>query len=102
MKLSGYIEGYFGKLLSWGEREEILRQIVDQKLNSYFYCPKEDPFHRLNWKESYPEQTKKRLDEFNSSCKANEIKFFLMIFSKNKVEGIMLRSLIDVMISTRI
>ena len=79
MKLSGYIEGYFGKLLSWGEREEILRQIVDQKLNSYFYCPKEDPFHRLNWKESYPEQTKKRLDEFNSSCKANEIKFLFGI-----------------------
>ena len=32
MKLNGYIEGYFGKLLSWNEREEILQQIVDQKL----------------------------------------------------------------------
>ena len=79
MKLNGYIEGYFGKLLSWNEREEILQQIVDQKLNTYFYCPKEDPYHRLNWKEPYPESIKKGLGQFSKSCRANEVKFLFGI-----------------------
>ena len=79
MKLNGYIEGYFGKLLSWSEREEILQQIVNQKLNTYFYCPKEDPYHRLNWKEPYPESIKKGLGQFSKNCRANEVKFLFGI-----------------------
>lgn len=79
MKFNGYIEGYFGKLLSWGEREEILKQIVHQKLNTYFYCPKEDPYHRLNWKDPYPEHINKRLGEFNKNCKVNKVKFLFGI-----------------------
>ena len=76
MKLNGYIEGYFGKLLSWNEREEILQQIVHQKLNTYFYCPKEDPYHRLDWKTPYPEKEKKSLKEFITKCDSKKINFF--------------------------
>ena len=68
MKLNGYIEGYFGKLLSWNEREEILQQIVDQKLNTYFYCPKEDPYHRVKWKDDYPVGWIEDFKEFKSNA----------------------------------
>ena len=60
-KVKGYIEGYYGKLLSWNDRYEILDTLHKNKMNFYFYCPKEDLNHRLNWREPYD---KKWLDNF--------------------------------------
>ena len=60
-KVKGYIEGYYGKLLSWNDRYEILDTLYKNKMNFYFYCPKEDLNHRLNWREPYD---KKWLDNF--------------------------------------
>ena len=53
MKYTGYIEGYYGKLLSWDERIEIIGHLSQNNLNTYFYCPKEDPHHRSEWKKPY-------------------------------------------------
>ena len=76
MLFSGYIEGYFGRLLSWEERDAILSQIEFKNLNTYFYCPKEDPYHRLDWKTPYPEKEKKSLKEFITKCDSKKIKEF--------------------------
>ena len=51
---SGYIEGFYGKLLSWNERIKILKVLNDNNLNTYFYAPKDDPFHRFMWREKFP------------------------------------------------
>jgi len=64
MKYTGYIEGYYGKLLSWEERIEIVSHLSQNKLNTYFYCPKEDPFHRSEWKKLYPENWLKSFSNF--------------------------------------
>ena len=50
MKYTGYIEGYYGKLLSWDERLEIIGHLSQNNLNTYFYCPKEDPYHSQSGK----------------------------------------------------
>ena len=52
-KVKGYIEGYYGKLLSWKERNEILDVLAKNNMNFYFYCPKEDINHRLKWRLKY-------------------------------------------------
>ena len=52
-KVKGYIEGYYGKLLTWNERIELLDVLYKNNMNFYFYCPKEDIKHRLKWKEKY-------------------------------------------------
>ena len=39
-KVKGYIEGYYGKLLSWNDRFEILDTLYKNKMNFYFYCQK--------------------------------------------------------------
>ena len=52
--LTGYIEGYYGLELSWKERDSIISKLSESGCNTYFYCPKEDPFHRMKWKEDYP------------------------------------------------
>jgi hypothetical protein len=50
----GYIEGYYGRMLSWDERRLILDHLAENGLNTYFYAPKEDPFHRQEWRQPYP------------------------------------------------
>ncbi len=50
----GYIEGYYGAMLSWEERRFVCDRMESLGLNTYVYAPKEDPFHRLEWKTSYP------------------------------------------------
>ena len=52
-KVKGYIEGFYGKLLSWDNRIKILEALSKNKMNFYFYCPKEDIHNRKNWKINY-------------------------------------------------
>ena len=49
----GYIEGYYGRLLSWENRKSIIKSLHKNKMNTYFYAPKEDIRHRLCWRQQY-------------------------------------------------
>ena len=51
--ITGYIEGYYGRLLSWKSRKLIIKSLHKNKMNTYFYAPKEDVCHRMNWKKKY-------------------------------------------------
>jgi hyaluronoglucosaminidase len=61
---SGYIEGYYGKLLSWEERALLLSSLKRLRLNTYVYAPKEDVFHRAQWKRAYPREWTARFSRF--------------------------------------
>jgi|WetSurMetagenome_2_1015567.scaffolds.fasta_scaffold00572_6 hypothetical protein len=52
-RFSGYIEGYYGRMLSWGERRLLCDRLGSLSLNTYVYAPKEDPFHRVRWRAPY-------------------------------------------------
>jgi hyaluronoglucosaminidase len=49
----GYIEGYYWRLMSWDERDLIVKHIGGLGANSYLYAPKEDPLHRREWRTAY-------------------------------------------------
>jgi len=49
----GYIEGYYGRLLSWDERRHILETLSRLGMSTYLYAPKEDPCHRLHWRKPW-------------------------------------------------
>ena len=51
--LRGYIEGFYGQLLSWPDRTRLLDKLQLRGMNSYIYAPKEDIRHRLVWREPY-------------------------------------------------
>ena len=63
--LKGYIEGYYGKILSWEDRERILIKLEECNMNAFLYAPKEDLFHRKKWRKSYD---KFWLDNFKKFC----------------------------------
>lgn len=52
--LSGYAEGYYGRLLSFDERLGIVRKLREIGAGHYLYAPKEDLRHRRAWREPYP------------------------------------------------
>lgn len=64
VNINGYIEGYYGRLLNWFERKRILQKLNHLEFNSYFYCPKEDLRHRLNWRKKYTKSWKSSFKKF--------------------------------------
>ena len=70
---TGYIEGYYGKLLSWDNRKLIVKSLQKNNMNTYFYAPKEDENHRLNWREKYNLKWRKDFREFTKFSKTNNI-----------------------------
>lgn len=65
MPIRGYAEGFYGRLLSWAERRQIVDTMHALGLSTYYYAPKEDAYHRLSWRQSYPLSWHR---EFNSFC----------------------------------
>lgn len=51
----GIIEGFYGEPWSHEERLAALRLAGRLKLNSYVYAPKDDPYHRVRWRDPYPD-----------------------------------------------
>ena len=68
----GYIEGYYGRLFTWLERIAILDRMQELSMDTYFYAPKEDAYHRHQWREPYPEEWRTRFSIFaNAAAKRN-------------------------------
>ena len=71
--LNGYIEGYYGRLLSWNERYRILLKLNMNKMNFYFYAPKEDEKHRVLWKLKYDSKWTINFKNFCLMAKKNNV-----------------------------
>ena len=69
----GYIEGYYGRMLSWNERLLLLDQMHKESLNAYLYAPKEDPFHRRDWRTPYPAAWRASFKSFVNHADKNGI-----------------------------
>ena len=52
--------------MTWKERIKILKSLNKNKMNFYFYCPKEDIFHRLKWRSDY---SRNWIKSFKKFCK---------------------------------
>lgn len=51
--ISGYIEGYFGALLGWPQRMQLLEALAECGHSHWLYGPKADPLHRTHWRKPY-------------------------------------------------
>ena len=65
--LRGYIEGYYGHLFGWQDRHRIIAKLAALGMNAYLYAPKEDPCHRVNWRDPWPEEW---ISGFTAMCAA--------------------------------
>ena len=91
----GYIEGYYGNLLNWRDRNSIILSLKENNMNAYFYAPKEDLNHRFDWRRKYSKIWLNKFSHFCANAKKNKIKIivgvspgadfnFLEIYQKEK------------------
>ena len=71
----GYIEGFYGKPWSHENRRMMLELMSFYGMNTYYYAPKDDPYHRDKWSELYPENELSALSELAALCEEKFVKF---------------------------
>ncbi len=55
-KKRGYIEGFYGPTWENSKRLSVMKLMASYGMNTYFYAPKDDVYHRAKWRELYPEK----------------------------------------------
>ncbi len=71
----GVIEGFYGNPWSHEDRLRQFDFYGKQKMNTYVYGPKDDPYHRKFWRQPYPEKEAALLRELVSNAKKNKVQF---------------------------
>ncbi|WP_404452120.1 beta-N-acetylglucosaminidase domain-containing protein [Virgibacillus necropolis] len=85
MAMRGSIEGFYGPPWSHEDRLEQLEFYSENKMNAYIYAPKDDPYHRENWRDPYPEDELNKLKELVDKANENHIEFTFSLSPGNTV-----------------
>lgn len=72
----GVVEGFYGTPWSHAARLRQLDFYGVNKLNTYIYGPKDDPYHTSpHWREPYPEQEARQIHELVEASTRNQVDF---------------------------
>ena len=75
----GVVEGFYGTPWTHQDRVEILRFEGLHGMNVYYYAPKDDPYHRKLWRDTYPPEAQQRLGELVETAQHNFVDFCFAI-----------------------
>lgn len=76
LPVRGVVEGYYGKPWSHEARLALIDFFGRNKLNTYIYGPKNDPYHTSpNWRKPYPEVDADRLAQLIKASDEARVKF---------------------------
>lgn len=59
----GYIEGFYGNPWNHEKRKSVMKLMAENRMNTVYYAPKDDLFHREKWREKYSEDELNKLKE---------------------------------------
>ena len=79
MILKGYLEGYYGRLMSWNDRSKLLESLSTLGMDFYIYGPKEDPYHRVKWSEPYPVEILNHFKAFHKKALKEGIRLYFSL-----------------------
>lgn len=71
----GYIEGFYGKTWATEKRLSVMKLMSRCGMNTFYYAPKDDIYHRTKWREVYPEKELSELKLLFDTALYNEIDF---------------------------
>lgn len=89
----GFIEGYYGIPWSNENRMSLMQFGGDFKMTSYVFAPKDDPYHKELWRESYPEDKINEIAKMVQVGNESKCRFvwtahpFMGGFNSNDVDG---------------
>lgn len=75
----GIVEGFYGEPWEHEERIEMLRFMGEVGFNTFFYAPKDDPYHRTRWCEPYPDEAMGRFRELLEASREAGVTLFYAI-----------------------
>lgn len=75
IEFRGFIEGFYGYPWTHEERMSLMEDTAKYKMNTYIYAPKDDPYHRSNWKELYPADKAQEMAELAEAGHENNFNF---------------------------
>lgn len=75
MPLRGSIEGFYGEPWTPAERLDQMDFYGHVKANTYIYAPKDDPYHRDQWRDPYPADKLDELGTLVDRASANKVRF---------------------------
>lgn len=71
----GIVEGFYGKPFTQRQRKILMEELSVLDSPAYFYAPKDDPWHRMLWREPYPKEPWNELE----SCMGGATSFFFSV-----------------------
>lgn len=76
VRFRGVVEGFYGTPWSHEARLRQLKFYGENKMNTYIYGPKDDPYHSSpNWRLPYPEKEARQIQELVKVANENEVDF---------------------------
>ncbi len=69
----GYIEGFYGPTWKHEKRLSVMRLMAKYGMNTFYYAPKDDEYHRAKWNIPYPEKELTELKELFDTAAENEL-----------------------------
>lgn len=76
IEFRGVVEGFYGTPWSHEARMRQLEFYGKNKMNTYIYGPKDDPYHSSpNWRKPYPEKEAAQIHELVEQAARNEVDF---------------------------
>ena len=75
MATRGTIEGFYGNPWTHEDRLSQIEFYGDYKMNTYIYAPKDDPYHREQWREPYPQSEMDRMQELIDTANESKVDF---------------------------
>lgn len=75
IEFRGFIEGFYGYPWSHEDRMSLMKDTGKYKMNTYIYAPKDDPYHRAQWRTLYPEKEAQQIAELAQAGKDSNFNF---------------------------
>jgi hypothetical protein len=77
--IHGVLEGFYGEPWTHEERLDIIRFTSRFGMQSYLYAPKDDPYHRARWRDSYSGEALHRFEEMMKVAKEVNVEIWYAI-----------------------
>ncbi len=75
MKVRGVIEGFYGAPWTHAERLDLISFCGHEGLNTWVHGPKNDHYHRAEWRRPYPDDQLMRLGELVAEAERHSVEF---------------------------
>jgi hyaluronoglucosaminidase len=75
VKVRGVIEGFYGKPWSQEERLDMIRFCGRERFNTWVHAPKDDVYHRKQWRDPYPDDELAQIAELVAEAQKHDVDF---------------------------